>query len=275
MGPLDIPDEVEATLLARSAGPSVLEAVARLRELGPYALREAPPLTIRDRYFDTTRGDLDRRRLALRVRDSNGEPLLTLKGEERRQPRGVSRPELELPWSDAVLERVVTLLREEGVEPPAGPPAGGDARPGPADPVAALAGMGLVVIQERETDRRRREFVPPIGPRRPLANLDIDSVTYYLRPAAFKVYEVEIEVLDPTFDLVTSVDDLRRRFDELVVWAHSKLAVGKAVEHLLTAGRLTLASDRTIPPQALDDIESLLSDEWREERQRTLPPLLR
>jgi CYTH domain len=258
------PHEVEAALLARGARPGVLDEVARLDQLGPYRLRGVTSLHLRDRYFDTWHGDLALRRLALRLRESDGECLLALKGESQRMRAGISRLELEEAWTSDAVGRVRATLEDAGVPLPKSHEDRLRGHDEADEPAERLGRMGLRVIQERETERRRRTFIHPDRGERVLAELDIDSVVYRIADHLARLFEVEIELRDPTFDLATAVESLVERVPGLVPWVYSKLAVGKALERALAEGRLALSPDGTIPPEGYDEIERMLSTEAAE-----------
>jgi len=244
--------EVEATLLARSQeGADVLERVAGLTRVGPYSIEVRPTVTIEDRYFDTPEGDLGARGFALRLRRMGDESLVALKGEGTERGGATSRLEIEAPWSRPALGRALAALREAGIIVEDGSP------DDQADPESVLEGLGFVVIQERETERRIRHVLAP-GTATLLAELDIDTVAYRLPAGNVKVHEIEIEATDETVELAPLVDGILREAPGLVPWKHSKLAMGIAIERGLRSGTLTVGADGAMLPQGFDRIESIL-----------------
>ncbi len=138
------PHEVEVALAIRSEWPgAVASAICRLRAVGPYRILPRPDQHLRDRYLDTPERSLGQRRVALRLREVDGAPRLTLKADaRRREGRGSERLELEAPWSTGALDVVLDELRGRGIALPAPPT-------GPlGEPMDALARRGLEVIQE-------------------------------------------------------------------------------------------------------------------------------
>lgn len=85
------PHELEATLVARVNGRETLDKASQLRALNGYALRPAKTLRLFDQYFDTPGRTLGSRRIAVRVRESNGDVLLTIKGAGEAVPTGGTR----------------------------------------------------------------------------------------------------------------------------------------------------------------------------------------
>ena len=240
---MGIPQELEAALIARS-GRAVLDEVANLTRLGPHLLDQIPSLRITDVYLDTPDRSLDRHRLALRIRQRNDERLLTLKGEGRAARGGVSRLELELPWSPEAVERVGAEVTQRGVVLPDGWS-------------ADQPRLGLEVRQERKTQRRLRLLRhEPGGPE--LAELAIDEVSYRFGGRLALLHEVEIESKTSAFDLESSVSALLTEVSGLARWAFSKLQTGAAIEAALAAGELDVGPDGTITPEGYGLLERAL-----------------
>jgi len=233
-----IPRELEAALIARG-GEGVLVRVEGLAQLGPYTLDPLPDVRIADTYLDTPAGDLAARGVALRIRDQDGERLLTLKGERRAEAGGSSRLELELPWTPAAVSRVGAELAGRGV-------------PLPGD-WGEPAQLGLTVVQQRETRRGLRMLRPGGGV--PLAELAVDRVAYRLDGATARIGQIEIEARNQGFDLQGAVDALQAAVDGLAPWPYGKLATGHAIAQRLWAGTLALGADGDVEPEGLDAIE--------------------
>ncbi|MBV9772437.1 MAG: CYTH domain-containing protein [Gemmatimonadetes bacterium] len=256
--------EIEIALLIRSGRPrEVADWVAALAAVGGYRLVPRASQAIRDRYVDTPDRLLRRHRAGLRVREVDGRRLLTLKGERRRGAPGepADRMEVELPWSAAALARVLEVLATLGVALPA-PVAGVD----DGDPFAALAAIGLEVVQDRSNRRRVRDVVAREEDGGPaLAELVVDSVRYAFHGREALHHEVEVEAkahCDPAL-LREVAGALRERFPgELVPWPHSKQATGAALEALLggpEADSLT-GPGGDLEPEAYDRIARFLDE---------------
>jgi hypothetical protein len=258
----DQPREVEGVLLVRADDQeAAARRVAALEAVDRFELRPRPAQRIRDTYLDTTDGDLAGRRVAFRVRELDGRPLLTLKADAVRSGLAAERLELEAPWSAEALGAVLEELRRRGVEL-ADPPQGA----GAGEPLADLGGLGLRPTQVRDTTRTPRDVLErgreAAGP---VAELTVDDVGYQLPTGSARLLEVEVEAkgsggLETVQALLAA---LAEGFpDELRPWPYGKLATGKAVEQLLAAGRLEgqLDERQRIRPAAHDLLEEFLSE---------------
>jgi inorganic triphosphatase YgiF len=255
------PREVEGVLLVRAEDQEAAAGrVAALEAVDRFLLRPRPPQRIRDTYLDTGDGDLATARVAFRVRELDGQPLLTLKAAAVRTGLAAERLELEGPWSAATLRTVLEELRRRDAPLPQAPEGAGA-----GEPLADLAGLGLLPTQVRETTRTPRDVLeqgdPDAGP---VAELTIDDVAYQLPAGTARLVEVEVEAkgeggLDTVQALLGAVaaalpDDLRP-------WPYGKLGTGIAVERMLAAGQLEGLLDAAgrIHPEAHDRIAEFLS----------------
>jgi hypothetical protein len=243
------PTETEVTLAVVADPPEpVADAVAALTELEGFTLIPAPDEAIRDRYFDTP----DRRLTgtSLRVREVNGARLLTVKGPPQAARVGITRVEHEQPWPD----RAWAMLRAElgdALDVPAALPA--------SDPVRALEGLGLVVVQDRSTTRRVRAVLPRSGARARLAELAVDAVVYDLDGVRVRHHELELEAkaVEGEAALATLALGLLGRFGEgLRQWRPGKLATGEALARLIRArgAESVLTGDGRVRPAVYDVI---------------------
>ena len=256
------PREVEGVLLVRADDQEAAAArVAGLETVGRFRLRQRPAQRIRDTYLDTGDGALAGARVAFRVRELDGSPLLTLKADPVRSGLAAQRLELEAPWSAAALGTVLEELRRRGVELPEGSETAGG-----GEPLADLAGLGLRPTQLRETTRTPRDVLEGDDPAAgPVAELTVDDVGYRLPAGTARLLEVEVEAKGPGgMDTVNDLlEALAAAFpDDLVPWPYGKLATGRAVERLLADGRLEGlldAADR-IRPAAHDLLAEFLAE---------------
>ena len=240
------PREIEGVLLVRAEDQEAsARRVAGLEAVDRFLLRPRPPQRIRDTYLDTGDGDLARARVAFRVRELDGQPLLTLK-------------------SAATLGTALEELRRREVRLPEVPEGAGA-----GEPLADLAGLGLRPTQVRETTRTPRDVLergdPDAGP---VAELTVDDVAYQLPAGTARLVEVEVEAkgeggLATVQALLGAVaaalpDDLRP-------WPYGKLGTGIAVERMLAAGQLEglLDAGGRIRPAAHDRIAEFLSRDSR------------
>ena len=117
--------EVEGVLLVRAEDQETAgDRVAALEAVDRFQLRPRPPQRIRDVYIDTDDGALAGSRVAFRLREQDGRPLLTLKADAVRSGLASERLELEAPWSAEALQAALEELRRRGVELPTPPPEG-------------------------------------------------------------------------------------------------------------------------------------------------------
>ena len=231
-----MPTEVEASLVLIGDDPlGTRQALAELERLGGYRLEARPGLVIRDAYVDTASSDLLRKRFSLRLRAVDGRPRITLKGETPKSEKVLKvRSEVELDWSRAGLEQILAVLDIRGIRLQAREDAWLN-----AEPMDVLCAHGLEVIQERATERMRRDVVAAAGSEA-LAEMAIDAVTYQLG-RAIRHDEVEIELKgggepDVVRELICL---LRARFPhQLEPWSIAKLTLGVLLERLALAGKL-------------------------------------
>ena len=253
--------EVEGVLLFQADDPeAAARRVAGLEAVDRFELRPRPDQRIRDTYLDTGDGDLATRRVAFRVRELDGRPLLTLKADPVRSGLAAERLELEAPWSAQALGAALEELRRRGVQV-ADPPEGS----GAGEPLADLAALGLRPTQVRQTTRTPRDVLER-GDRDagPVAELTVDDVGYQLPAGTARLLEVEVEAkgrggLETVQALLGALAEAFPA--ELRPWPYGKLATGRVVEELLAAGRLEghLDPARRIRPSAHDMLAEFLA----------------
>jgi len=257
------PREVEGVLLVCAEDQeAAARRVAGLGAVDRFVLRPRPPQRIRDVYFDAGDGALARARVAFRVRELDGRPLLTLKASPVRTGLASERLELEAPWSAAALQAVLEELRRRGVRLPDPPPEAGS-----GEPLADLLALGLLRTQLRETTRTPLDATEldhqGAGP---VAELTVDDVAYQLPAGTARLLEVEVEAKGRgRLETVQALlEALAQAFPgELRPWPYGKLATGRAVERLLAAGRLQGLLDPAgrIRPAAHDLLAEALAQE--------------
>jgi hypothetical protein len=259
----DRPREVEGVLLVRAEDQeAAARRVARLEAVDRFDLRPRPAQRIRDTYLDTADGHLAARRVAFRVRELDGRPLLTLKADPVRSGLAAERLELEAPWSAEALGAVLEELRRRGVQL-ADPPAGA----GAGEPLADLSGLGLRQTQVRDTTRTPRDVLErgrEAAGR--VAELTVDDVGYQLPTGTARLLEVEVEAKAKGPGGLATVQALLSALaegfpEDLRPWPYGKLATGRAVEQLLAAGRLAglLDPEGRIHPSAHDRLAEFLA----------------
>jgi hypothetical protein len=255
------PREVEGVLLVCADDQEAAgRKLAGLEVVDRFELRPQPVRRIRDVYLDTADGALGAARVTFRVREQDGQPLLTLKADLVRSGLAAERLELEAPWSAAALGKALEELRRRGVELP-DPPEGA----GAGEPLADLGGLGLRPTQTRETTRTPRAVHEHGGQGTgPVAELTIDDVGYQLPAGTARLLEVEVEAKGPGgLETVQALlEALAEAFpSDLKPWPFGKLATGQAVERLLAEGRLEglLDDQQRIRPAAHDLLAEFLT----------------
>jgi len=237
--------EIEGKLVA--PGEASSKRVHTLLEAGRIDGVELGPMTehhFRDRYFDTSAGQLARAGLALRLRAAERTSTLTLKGGAVEVAGGISRVEIEGEWSPSTLAAVQAHLPAGGIE-------------FHQEPTAALASAGLRVIQDRWAVRQTRVAT---WAGTPCADISLDQVDFPTPVGEVRLVEVEIELLPGAAGelLQDLVQALRRAVPELWPWRHSKLAVGLAIAALAVRGEL---KDGVLDLEGLNRIQAWLSSE--------------
>jgi hypothetical protein len=222
--------EHEITFIICSDNPdAVMDSVELIGSIGEYRLIPSGTSLIRDLYFDTRDRVLKSARWALRLRETQGNRLLTLKGPTRDIGNGIQeRFELELSWSREALEEILTEITRNGLASPGFPQI-------TSDPVRAMGAAGFEIVQTRETSRRILN-VRKRSDSEVLAELVLDKVVYQFEKGIILHHEMELESKCESGILVigTIMTHLNRIFyREIREWPHSKLATGWAYEKLL------------------------------------------
>jgi inorganic triphosphatase YgiF len=254
------PREVEGVLLVSADDQEGAgRRVGTLERVDRFELRPRPTQRIRDVYLDTGDGDLAGARVAFRVRELDGRPLLTLKADPVRSGLASERLELEAPWSAEALQSMLEELRRHGVRLPDAPEG-----TGAGEPLVDLAGLGLHPTQSRHTTRTPRDVHERGTDGGPVAELTVDDVAYQLPAGTARLLEVEVEAkggggLETVQALLRALAEAFP--DDLRPWPYGKLATGRAVERLLAAGRLEGLLDPSgrISPAAHDRLAEYLA----------------
>jgi len=252
--------EVEVALLVCADEPeAVADAIAGLADIGGYALTPEPEQAIHDLYFDFDDGRLAAHGIALRVRNVNARTLLTVKGPGRRAGAGAhDRMEVEGDWSLRALSHALHIIAGFDVEVPELVETAG-----PRESHAALANLGLTVIQDRRTLRRPRRVARAKKPDANLAELAVDIVDYMFDRGGARLFEVEVETTHLAGSLVLSEISgalLRRWPRELRRWEYSKITTGLALAEAAENGSLAhiLSADGTVKAEGCGELEQIL-----------------
>src|SRR5438477_11734838 len=130
------------------------------------------------------------------------------------------RSEMEVPWSDETIEKVVSELKI-----PHQPPISAG-QTTPSGPIELLKSKGLVPIQHRETQRLVRDVTSGSEGSTVLAELDIDSVLYDFDDQKIRLFEIAVESKSEKGQNVVKSDKNSLQGDcDLLLrrWPHGKL----------------------------------------------------
>ena len=250
--------EIEVALLIYSEKPEeVISDIESLESFPSFLIVPENSVLIHDIYFDTLNNELKENNFSLRVRNSNGSLLLTLKGNAKSTEwGGVERLEIEMPWSIEALTKIDDELSNRNIKLLKNDPLNEN-----DDPVKILTDSGLKIIQDRKNHRRIRNVIKKDQNEETLAELAIDSVTFKFSSQNITFNEVEIEskASRSSFIIESLVNLLIEKFKpKLRRWQHSKLLTGKIIEKLFYDGLLSGLVDDSdnLLPQAFDKIDA-------------------
>jgi adenylate cyclase class IV len=248
--------ERETVLIVKGNGESFFEKLGKMDTIWKFRLRAGSHKIIRDTYFDSPEHSLLRNEANLRLRESDGQTLVTAKLASKTDRNGVSsRKEIELPWS---VDALTTISRKLDLGIPGITKLDVSSRDAPRQ---QLKKIGLQIIQERETVRDTREiFDEKDGS--VVAELALDRVVYHFGNRSIPIFEIEVEAKSDTGSKTLKsvrkqIESLNR--DYLASWKHGKFITGRAVEKLLREGKLEDIGDHGLKPSALKKIVQLIS----------------
>ena len=170
--------EIEVTLLICAEEPErIANRISGLTSAAGYRMVYQSPVLIHDYYLDTEDWSVRRAGLDLRIRKIVDTSLITLKGPPISLGSGIiERLEIELPWSSQARTRIMEEFRLRGIDLSE---RGADLAH--ANPLPAMAAVGLISLQHRENNRAIRNIVSAeAGDGEILAELVIESVVYLL-----------------------------------------------------------------------------------------------
>ncbi len=254
--------EIEETLVINSMNPQIIESqIVKMKSLDNYRLLRNKSVLLHDFYLDTIDHQLKQRRLALRLRQVGSEFLITLKGppEPIDWNGGIKRFEIEEPWSFATMVMIIDELNDQGVDMQS---LNNDQNA--KYPLETMMGIGLVVVQDRETQRTVRNIHKiDVDSEIIQAEMMVDSVSYYIRDQVFQHREVEIEakVGDGSAVLPQVVANLISIYgSSLRHWRYSKLITGLVIEKLLYQSDIgeILKTNNNLTPSNYDSIEKFI-----------------
>jgi inorganic triphosphatase YgiF len=251
--------EIEIKLImAGDDPPALLKELASLPGIGPFSFRHKRTRMQRDTYYDTDIRSLSGQGIALRTREESDSIFLTVKRNEHVDERGAStREELEFRVSEQNLPRITQVL--EGLPIITG---GLNLRTVPIR--KSLEDLGLVPIQDRQTERTLLEVTSSLESGKTVSELVLDTVCYKVGGAKVLHYELEVEAFGPEYQpmIIELTELLKQAYrDKLRRWDHNKLLTGFALEKLY-ALRKTDADGEIIrlDAETYDAIDAILKN---------------
>ena len=236
--------EVENALLILAKDNELVEKIINdLFLRNRYHFEKKGRRTMTDMYFDYKDKSLKKHKIDLRIRSIEGAPKITLKVLKSVTPSHSKRVEIELIWSresfDQIMKELSSHLEEHVLESSANFING--------DPENILTSVKFVKIQERKTERN---IINAINSR--TSELEFEFAidrTFYRLNSSYKDYglmELEIEskktgnyeILDRHVNEI--INDHQSKF---LLWPHSKLATGLAIEALLSRREIKTGED--------------------------------
>lgn len=269
--------EAEASIVICSDNPERVAAqIAQLKSIANYPLVSRGSKKIIDTYFDTNQKVLEKKRIAIRLREIDGEYWIAVKGPSLEGISNVDRSENEFKWYHSSKTRIIDFLKTtanvEGFQ--LGITNSGFVE---TEPLEALQKIGLIIVQKRENFREIRNILSSDSSDKDdqvLAELDIDHVVYRSNSIDISLYNIEIEQKmagqetekerDTTgySILDTVVDELSSKYYPAIFrkWNYGKLALGKGIERLLKNGTLKdmVDSNNNLRREAYDRIEGYI-----------------
>ena len=196
--------EEEQALVIRGDDPAgTADTIAGLQIIGKWFVKPEPDQLITDTYINTANRDL--KGSSMRIREVNGETLITIKGKNINagldKPACRSEMEVKWPWDEVTPWDVANLF-------------------------------SMDVIQERSTKRRVRNIYSK-ATKNLVAELAIDEVCYnFSEEEKIRFFEVEVESRKDSYSDVADIcDALKKKYPQLLKkWNNSKLSTGSLLK---------------------------------------------
>ncbi len=225
--------ESELTLLVSSDDPDeMLSKIDNIGSIDDYMFTPAESLMINDYYFDTPAGELSGNKHVLRVRRESEQVWITVKGPSREIKDGIlQRTEIEVPWSREAVGKLSSLPETQKLFITTSQEINTQ-----SDALDTFVNAGLIVIQERETQRILKH-IRRLKTKHVVAELALDRVIYHIDDRSIRHSEIEIETKgkeDSSVALRVAEYLVGLYPGELRKWAHTKFATGRAIQALLS-----------------------------------------
>jgi inorganic triphosphatase YgiF len=255
-----MPLEIETKLIITGDEPAgLLDEIASLNGIGPFSFVHKRTLVLRDTYYDTQAQSLSSQGIALRTREKSGSTLICIKRNEHVDDHGAAiREELELPISEQNIPQIIQALKEL--------PLSIERLRLRIDAMReSLKDIGLIPIQDRQTQRTTQDITSSLKPGKIIAELALDTVSYIIGGGKVLHFEIEVEAAEAEYHpLIVDLTDLLKQAypDRLRRWDHNKLVTGFALEKLYALGKLPIRSGEAIHLDSLayDAIEAVLKN---------------
>ncbi len=231
----DFPMETEAKLVIVSNNPSeIILYLKTLDLIAEFPLGPCNEQCFQDIYFDLPARPLSQKKWALRLRKSGDTGRIALKGPASELTDGLlRRPEIEMRSNHEAIKSVMALLKDLGINIISTSPKQN------AKAEDSLKLLGFDVIQKRDIRRVIRKMFLP-GTSKPIAELDIDKVSFIVGDKELEHYEIEIESwTTPDCPVIeNSLEFLKAEFgNSVVTWKLDKLSTVKLICDLFQEGR--------------------------------------
>ncbi|MBO54863.1 MAG: hypothetical protein CL886_04295 [Dehalococcoidia bacterium] len=256
-------NEIESTLIIASDSINLnndtRDSIIALENVGDYPIMASHFISITDSYFDDQTASLQKSGYNLRIRQSNQDLLITLKGPSEHIDNEITEKiEIERPWSPESLREITNKLNKEGL---AIKSAQGSVSS--FDTHGTLQMMGLELIQTRRNNRLTK---PILNPDRShiVAEMSVDHVTYIGHTHPVKHNEIEIEAKG--YGTISDIQDITKELKDLYPqtlypWAFGKLSTGMAITYLHKENKLEafLFEDRSINRSGYNALHAILN----------------
>ncbi len=230
-----LPLETEAKLVIVSNSPaSIILNLKSLNSIAEFPLGPCNEQYFQDLYFDLPDRSLYQRKWALRLRRNGKMDRVAMKGPSIEVSDGsIKRPEIEMQSNHEAMKSIVAHMKDLGINIVSTL----SKQSGNAED--SLKFLGLEVIQERDTRRIVRNIFDP-ETSEPIAEMDIDQVSFIAGDKQLEHYEIEIESwAKPDCPVIeNSLEFLKAELkDSVITWKLDKLSTVKLICDLFQEGR--------------------------------------
>lgn len=232
--------EVEAAMLFLSSNIKIVfEIIQNVIRNSSYVPVKNGTERIHDLYYDTLDKKLESQQIQLRARILHEKVYkVTIKALKEIKEKYTNRFELERFWSQQAFNDIINNLSRMNIK------FEGAERSYDNDPKITFCNLGLIVIQNRTTNREIVNAVNMIS-RQIEFELDLDTTTILLNSNSeirFSELEIESKKSGNEKNLDKIVSEILK-FPEFMPWPHSKLETGMGIKYLFGVKLLEPNSD--------------------------------